>query len=62
MRTSLLALLLLTACGPTARVQVERHLVCAEDGTACQTVETSQYTPTASGRFWQVFLVLLASR
>lgn len=63
MRPSLLlACVLLTACGPTARVQVARHLVCSETGTDCRTVETSTYTPTATGRFWDIFLILLASR
>jgi len=50
---------LLSACGPSGQVRVERHLECATDGTNCHTVETAQQEPSASDRFWQ-FLLLLA--
>jgi hypothetical protein len=55
----LLPLVLLVACGPTGQVKVERHLVCAADGTNCQTIESAQQEYTATDRFWQIFLALL---
>jgi len=50
---------LLTACGPTGQVKVERHLECDMNNTNCHTVETAQQEYTATDRFWQIFLFLL---
>jgi hypothetical protein len=49
----------ITACGPTGQVRVAQHLECSTDGTNCQTIQTAQYEPTATDRFWQIFLLLL---
>lgn len=51
------ALTLAIACGPTSQVRVERHLQCDMSGRDCQTVETAQEKPTATG--WAMFVLLL---
>jgi hypothetical protein len=61
MRKYLLVLVFLTACGPTGQVRVAQQLVCDADGTNCQMAAVAQRDYTASDRFWQVFLTILAN-
>jgi hypothetical protein len=51
----------LAACGPTGQIHVEQHLLCDADGTNCQMVAYAQRDYTASDRFWQVLLTVLAN-
>jgi hypothetical protein len=48
-------------CGPTGQVRVAQQLVCDADGTNCQMAAVAQRDYTASDRFWQVLLTILAN-
>lgn len=53
----------LVGCGPTGQVQIERHLVCNEQGQECQTVETQHVERTTTDWIWQVlWLLAVANR